>query len=105
LILYHSLEVEGVGDGMSEQIELFNDNEGRVLVMALAVGQRDLGLTEYEVDVVFNWARKARLDATLLELVLDGSVVLSIDDNEEIRFRRAREPKSQEALEVLRVAA
>ncbi len=91
---------------MSGQMDFFNDNEVCALGMALAVGQRERGFfTDEESDVVFNWARKTLLHTALLELVLDGTVLLSIDDNDEIRFRLATDTERQEVLEGARAAA
>ncbi len=90
---------------MSEQINPISNEEARTLIMGLAVGQGNRGVIDEEADTVCKWAHRTRLSAALLELVLDGEVLLTIDDNYELRFHGASERERQIVLHGSRAAA
>lgn len=74
---------------MSDKILTESEVEKLMLSVFTAAGEG--GLTEEEAKrqtaAVVDWAENARIDATLLQLVLDGSLVTSVLPGEtEVRF-------------------
>ena len=62
--------------------DLLSNNEIDRLILLMA--SRDEGATEEEMEECVRWARRVRLEATFLELILNGEV--------EVRFNQAGIP-------------
>lgn len=61
-------------------VEFLDESEVDTLVMALATGVGRRGFTEDEASRLLEWANGVRLDQAILRVVLDGELVVSIDD-------------------------
>lgn len=66
---------------MAENI--LTENEAALIVLAVAHGMDTFTMEDGER--VLDWARDARLDATLLEMVLDGKMAIDVKDGD-LRF-------------------
>jgi len=75
-----------------DTIEL-SDEEAQALVLALLRGQQSPvreGDLQHQYEIVEAWIRRVALDAAAIELVLKGSVGLSVTGAGEIRLIRPR---------------
>lgn len=61
------------------------DEEAEKLIMALANGQETF--TELDAEIVLRWAHEMKIYAAVLNLVLQGLVVVSVDDMGEVKVR------------------
>ena len=59
------------------------DDELR-LIMALATTRGAAGFTTREGTAVVNWARRARMDATLVDLAIKGEIRVNVGDDGQI---------------------
>ena len=59
------------------------DDELR-LIMALATTRGAVGFTTREATAVVTWARRARMDAALVDLVIKGGIRVNVGDDGQI---------------------
>lgn len=71
--------------------DMLTREEIRIIADAFIDGRKGKAFTTEEADIVFEWARKARLAESLLELVLDGRAVLDVRDGEVVFFGKGIE--------------
>ncbi len=71
---------------MDERVDILTDDEVDTLILALLEGQGKAGATDEEMEDAVRWARTARFDSCLLDLVLDKRLVMRIDNGGGIRF-------------------
>jgi hypothetical protein len=64
----------------------FSDEELKTMIQAVAHGQESF--TEEDVDKVYDWALKTRLDVAFLELVLSGKLAINTQGKEFIFSER-----------------
>lgn len=62
-------------------VAIYFDDTDRVL-LRFADARGDKGFVEQGAAVVINWAQDAQLQKALLELVLDGRVIIGVRDGE-----------------------
>jgi hypothetical protein len=58
----------------------FTNDELQTMIKAVAHGQESF--TEEDVDKVYDWALKTRLDVAFLELVLNGKLAINTQGKE-----------------------
>ena len=61
---------------------LINNEESMLLIMSLAVNRGEDGFSEDEAEKILQWANDAKLNFALLELALEGAVLVGCKGNE-----------------------
>ncbi|KKL50650.1 hypothetical protein LCGC14_2303390 [marine sediment metagenome] len=74
---------------MGEVSKFLTDDEVEDVIMALAHGWQGDGFDEEQARKAVSWAETVRLDAGLLQGVLDGTLHLNIRKDGEIMFKAA----------------
>jgi hypothetical protein len=62
--------------------DLLTNREKQKLIEAFLTARGDIGGTEAETARILSWAKKARVDSILLEMLLNGEVAINIINNE-----------------------
>lgn len=70
--------------------KFLSDREAQRLIMALARTRGDRGFTEADAQKLVEWATNARLDATMLDMVLAGVVRVDLRDDGKVIFAADR---------------
>ena len=98
--------MNGNGPDPAEKGDTLSEAEVHFLFYATAFGSVD-GCTEGEARTVIDWAHRVRVDATLLDLVLTGAAVVSVDrggaTDGAIRFRAATPDQEEHLRQVARL--
>ena len=68
---------------------LINDREARQLITATIAGHDPDGADEEQIRAVYDWAHQTRTDGLLLEMVLDGQLIIRVESDGELRFKAA----------------
>ena len=66
--------------------DLMSKEEDEILILALATGMREKGFNKEDGLIVLEWARKIRIEHTLLEMVLNKKMNLNVE-NKKIGFQ------------------
>ena len=76
---------------VAQDIALLTQDEMTTLVRNTIQAAGDEGISEGDLERIVGWAERARFDAVMLGLVLDGKVGVSVADGE-ITFSSPPEP-------------
>ncbi|MDP8924406.1 MAG: hypothetical protein M3O34_16230 [Chloroflexota bacterium] len=71
---------------MDERKDILSVEEIDAVILALLEGQGGAGATDEEMDDAVRWARKARINGHLLDLILDEKVVMRLGDGGSFLF-------------------
>ena len=66
---------------------VLSPNELDLVLLALITGRRGRHISDSDIDRTVRWARKTRIGTVLLDLVLDGSIVIDIRADGELVFK------------------
>ena len=64
-------------------MNLITDDEGDLLIMALANARGARAFTQDEAQKLLEWARQVRMEAAMLRIVLKGAAYCDIDEQGE----------------------
>lgn len=76
---------------------LIDDKEAETLMLMLGYGQRD-GFTDADFAAVMHWAEEARMNEGILQVVLDASMSVCVQDGE-VLFKTT--PKGDREVEAM----
>lgn len=76
-------DIEGFLKG-SNKPSLFTDDECETIITSFVTAREEKGFTEDELVKLFNWCVGARLDGTLLDLMLKGMALVDWNGTEPV---------------------